>query len=1206
MVAKINNLAADTPWQVAGLNEITPTGHAPAFFPNPRHDRGLYEVDLALQQAAQWEAHEQRRDVEFRDRLLVRAMGSTDGRSWWFTGRHTALTDITTWLHHPDPTHPLLAVTADPGSGKTAVLGVIAALTHPEYHRTVPLETLRLPKYSVPRVGAVDVVIYAQKLTLDQVRDGIAAAAKLTAATVGELLDGLTGRHRPFTVLLDGLDEATDADQLTRQLLRPLITHAAGRVRLLIGTRPYLLPSLGTARENEIDLDAARYADLEALTTYTVHGLLDAAPDSVYLHQDPTVLRAVADAVAEQAAPSFLVARVVAATLATDPTIPDPSDPVWRHNLPRLPGEAMRHDLDSRLGTDARKARDMLRPLALAQGQGLPWEDVWAALASALAEADYNDHDLMWLRRTAGSYVVEAVENGRSAYRLYHQALAEHLLEGWEIRAAHAVFVRTLTGRVTRTSQGYRAWADAHPYTCHYLAMHAAHAGLVDELVTDLDYLVHAEPAPLLDVLDTVTTETALLHRAIYRCSAHVHRSMPPRRRRGILAIDAARFGAPVQQSQLNRGQDWQVSWATGGQIDYALRSTLSGHIGMVSAVACTTISNRPAAVTASGTAMRVWDLRTGTELAVLTGHTRTVNAVACTSIHGRPVAVSGSSDATVRVWDLITGTQQSVLAGHTEPVRAVACTEINGQPIAVTGGRDGAVLVWDLTTGVGLGQLGYIRTVEALACTSIDGRPVAIGGGSVGWVRVWDLITGAQLTEFIGHVGMVDAVACTSIDGRSVAVTGGSGGMANVWDLMSGSLHSALIGHSGAVWAVACTTIDGRPVAVTGGSDHTVRVWDLISRTQRTVLIGHLGAVDAVACTYIDGRPVAVAGSRESGARVWDLTTTTRRAKRMGHIDMINVVACTTVDGRVLAVTGSSDGTARVWDVTTGTEGPVLTGHDRAVNAAALTIIDGRPVAVTGGDDGAAIAWDLTTDPPRAELVGGGLGPAVRAVACISIGDHAIALTGGDDGILRVWDLTTDTEPARFAAHRGGITALACTSIDNQTIAVTGGDDGTAIVWNLTAGTRGAFLAGGTGRVNSIACTEIGDQAIAIVGYSDATVRLWDLSARTPEPSTKTDPWGHPPAHQPINVPDPHPVWTGPVTCTNLDGRPVAIWVSEERRIRLWELATMTEIAAIDFPSPPQTMTCSDGMLVIGFGHDLAALKWNATNTFRGSAVSR
>ncbi|MGH3889704.1 MAG: caspase family protein, partial [Pseudonocardiaceae bacterium] len=95
------------------------TGEIPPFLPNPRHDPRMTEVDLAIQQATEWDAQAQRRDIEYRTRLLVRAMGGFGAaQGWWFSGRRAALIVITSWLTHPDPAQPLLAITAGPGSEK--------------------------------------------------------------------------------------------------------------------------------------------------------------------------------------------------------------------------------------------------------------------------------------------------------------------------------------------------------------------------------------------------------------------------------------------------------------------------------------------------------------------------------------------------------------------------------------------------------------------------------------------------------------------------------------------------------------------------------------------------------------------------------------------------------------------------------------------------------------------------------------------------------------------------------------------------------------------------------------------------------------------------------------------------------------------------------------------------------------------------------
>src|SRR3954451_22624948 len=44
-------------------------------------------------------------------------------------------------------------------------------------------------------------------------------------------------------------------------------------------------------------------------------------------------------------------------------------------------------------------------------------------------------------------------------------------------------------------------------------------------------------------------------------------------------------------------------------------------------------------------------------------------------------VAVTGSDDSAVRIWDLATGTEWTVLYGYHGPVKAVACVELDGIP---------------------------------------------------------------------------------------------------------------------------------------------------------------------------------------------------------------------------------------------------------------------------------------------------------------------------------------------------------------------------------------------------------------------------------------------------------------------------------------------------------------------------------------------
>ena len=81
--------------------------------------------------------------------------------------------------------------------------------------------------------------------------------------------------------------------------------------------------------------------------------------------------------------------------------------------------------------------RDLLTPLAWAEGAGLPRE-LWAPFATALADnLAYAQADITWLLELAGFYLVESLDQDRSVYRLYHEQFAEHLRASRSPQLAH-------------------------------------------------------------------------------------------------------------------------------------------------------------------------------------------------------------------------------------------------------------------------------------------------------------------------------------------------------------------------------------------------------------------------------------------------------------------------------------------------------------------------------------------------------------------------------------------------------------------------------------------------------------------------------------------------------------------------------------------------------------------------------------------------
>ncbi len=1174
-------------FQHIGLEIIGLTGEIPPFLPNAKHSHRLSHTDMALQQAAEWDEQDKRRDVEFRTRLLRRAMGHSDPSrvGWWFSGRHQALNDITQWLGDPAAEAcPALVVTGAPGSGKTAVLGLLAAVSDPEYRRTVPLASIGLHHTQLPPVRAIGTTVYAQSLTDQQMVRAVCAALRLPPAdAVADLLNHLGARpepDRPQVILIDGLDEAATPTTLCGQVLRPLMELAAPHLRLLLGTRPHLFAPLGLHPDGHIDLDSPLYADPDAVLVYTVRNLLDAHPDSPYLHCSNAVRMGVADAVATAAGNCFLVARITAGTLAATPELPEPGDPAWLRSLPRAAADAMHRDLHQRFGEDAGRVLALLRPLAYAEGQGLPWEDIWAPLAAELAGRPYTNEDLYQLRRDAGAYVVEAVEDGRSVYRLYHESMAEYLRKDQDPERVQRAFTTALRRSVPYAVDGLPDWVRAHPYALRHLATHAASAGLLDTLLADIEYLVHADYETLMPRLLEAEGEEAQLNTAVFRSCLHVLRHLDAAARRQVLAVEAARFNVPHLVEALNGKADrraWKALAASGAHLSSNLRNALTGHTGLVEGLACTEVNGRPVAVTGSNDlTVRMWDLTTGEPVGLpMTGHTGAVEGVACAELAGRPVAVTVSRDKTVRLWDLDTGRAVGApMCGHSEAVYAVACTELDGRVVAVTGGWDRTVRVWDLATGQALGKpVRSTGSVNALACAVLDGRQVVVTGSTTS-LRLWDLATRRPLGRLDSEGGdsWYHAVTVTQLDDREVVVSADERGRVRVWDPEGRRIMSEFEGHEGWASSVTCAVLNGRRIAVVGYQDGSAQIWDLQARQPMgPPLGGHTFPLLSVGWAELAGQPVVITSAYDT-VRIWDLSSRPFGRPVVGHTQRVLCVDHAVVDGQPVLVTGSTDTTLRTWHLSAGFRtAELLADHKHGVWSVTCGVVNGDPIAVTGSRSG-TVVWDLKTGRTMHPPFTVRKDDAQSWADCVELDGCQVVVAGMTDGSVRVWDVATGELKDRFPLEGVGLMACCCV-IDGRLIVVSSSPNQPLRVQDAATGrTLGQTEHGHA--VRDMAFGRLNDRPVAVTCSDDTTVRLWELPDCHPlgEPMT-----GHT-----------RSVWT--VTLAELDGRPVALTGSADNTVRIWDLQHRTTLDVIHLPGPCGAVSLGDdGLLACAFGNDVA-----------------
>ena len=246
---------------VSIINDTTPTWqHArlflagdaiTEFFPNPRLDRWLRDLDLRTQALHRVRAT---RRAEQRDHVLPRAQGlntvTTGQDLWLFTGRHQALQEVCGWLQSSAGPATMI-VTGDPGSGKSALLSRLFVLADRKLRGRVPrLHTL--PEETLPAPGAITRFIHARGLTVDELMAGLCEACDVDeTASPGRLLASVAGHGKPIVVIIDALDEAAAPRgaqargefPVVDQALAPLVRGAVRtRLRLLLGTRRNLLP----------------------------------------------------------------------------------------------------------------------------------------------------------------------------------------------------------------------------------------------------------------------------------------------------------------------------------------------------------------------------------------------------------------------------------------------------------------------------------------------------------------------------------------------------------------------------------------------------------------------------------------------------------------------------------------------------------------------------------------------------------------------------------------------------------------------------------------------------------------------------------------------------------------------------------------------------------------------------------------------------
>jgi WD40 repeat protein len=1134
-------------------------------------------------------------DPEYGPHWRPRARGFDDRAEGgdWFRGRRAALTEITGWLSRDRADRRALVVTGSPGVGKSAVLGRVVTTADPGIRAELPVRDDSVWAAE----GSVSCAVHAKGKTALEVATEIARAASarlpdkpldLAPAVRAALAVRGTGR---FNVIIDALDEAVNPDEArltARQVVLPLLQQCAGAgVQVVIGTRRRdhdgdLISPFGDARFL-IDLDVDRYFKLEDLEAYALATLQQSGserPGNPYASQE--VARPLAARIAEISGRNFLVAYLTALTHGSFDNKPaDLEELIYTPDL----REVLRGFLGRFQQVDGipLSATKLLTALAYAEAPGLPIE-LWITAIEAIYGVRPADIELdEFTQSAAANFLVESSQDSEPVFRLYHQALNDTLLKD---RASRAVKDQRALTRAFLAYGRRVGWASAPPYLLGSLSHHAERAGMLDELLTDDAYLLHADLRRLTTQAARATTAVGRQRAQLLRLTPYVAATEDPPERRALFSVTEAleKFGNSFRDDP--GPAPYRARWSAVST--HAERAAQEGHTGGVAVLCSLVLDGRTLLVSGGEDEMaRIWDPATGRRLRVLEGHAGQVIGVhGFAAEDGRILLASAGTDGTARIWDPATGDQLHVLEGHVGTVMAVhGFTAGDGRTVLASAGADAVVGIWDPVTGEQLDTLnGHAGTVHALCAFTSGGRKLLACACGDGRILVWDPVSGELSKTLERRAGdkETDAVrwvcAFTAVDGRTLLASA-SAGTVWVWDPESVQ-YQELNGtaSAGGAWEIcAFTADDGRPLLATAGSDEMVRIWDPATwRQLRELEAHHDEAYSVCAFTVGDGHTLLASSGDESTVRVWDPATGEQRGAMQGTAGSPwSVCAFTVGDGQVLLATAGDEATVRVWDLATGEQQHALAG---AVGAAwsvcAFPAGDGRMLLAGGGNE--VRIWDPATGQLLRALEGG-TGRVISVCALASQG-RALLASGGADTVVRIWDPAAGKLLRTLEGHTGKIWDMcALVTADGKALLASADDEGTVLVWDPSTGEQQRALDAVSGEVWSVCAFPAEDQrALLALAEGDGNIRVYDLATGELQRTLS----GHTTGVESV--------------CAFTSGRRtlLASCASDDTEMRIWDPATGQMLQVIPVHITPKTVVAVDDILVLVLSAGLLTIK--------------
>ncbi len=583
--------------------------------------------------------------------------------------------------------------------------------------------------------------------------------------------------------------------------------------------------------------------------------------------------------------------------------------------------------------------------------------------------------------------------------------------------------------------------------------------------------------------------------------------------------LDAGRphRAAVLLASALRRAPDrlplrWLLSQAAP-----ALRGHVRTLVGHQADVVTTAFSPDGATLVtgSSDKTVRLWDVASGVERAVLAGHERSLEDVAWSpdgallaSADARGIRIwradgtlvralstgayrigfapdgarlyGGGVDGRVRGWDVATGAAHELPQEHT---RRLSTITFDGAGHLVTAAWDGRIVVWDLAT------LSRVRVVDdhraqlELVRFSADGALVLTGdeegtlhvrdGGTFEILHTLRLSSAAHATNAWFAAGGT-TILTTSADGSLRTWHATSGDVLGISDVVpEGKLFDTDLSPDGTLVAVASLRqVD--VVAPPGAGD--LRLFD---GARHEDVFYDPGALSA------DGRWLAVSRQRRDRSNRIRLFETATGAVVAEWPEDGNPYSLALSPDGSRVVTGDLDGLPpRLRDARTGALIATLLGHGKTVVNVAFSP-DGAWIATASYDQTVRL-WRARDGAPVAPVI---VPPAWPTAVAFDPASARLAVADERGGVT-LYDRASGAELDRFAAHATWIEDVEF-SADGARLVTACRQEHAARIWTLGADLAPIALVGHADNLQRGSFSP--DGALVATSSVDQSARIWD-----------------------------------------------------------------------------------------------------------------